>query len=109
MKSAQACFEQEYLNKQIISQERVLAAIRTERARQDEKWGVQNHHPMEWLVVLMEEVGEAAQAAVEMNWRDASPENYREELIQVAAVCVNAIECLDRNAAREGEVKRVGA
>ena len=39
-----------------------------------------------------QEVGEASKAAVEYNYRE-----YRKELIQVAAVAIAMIECLDRN------------
>lgn len=40
----------------------VLADVFAERYAQDNKWGPQ-HHPLElWFTILMEEVGEAAQA-----------------------------------------------
>jgi len=77
-----------------------LQDIMEERARQDAKWGVQNHYPHTWLVILGEEVGEACQAAFEERFAD-----YRKELTQVAAVALAAIECLDRKteAATGGE------
>lgn len=37
----------------------ILQAIAAERQKQDEKWGKQNHSPIEWLAILGEEVGEA--------------------------------------------------
>jgi hypothetical protein len=43
----------------------VITAVSVERQRQDAKWGPQHHGPAEWLVILMEEVGEAAQAALQ--------------------------------------------
>jgi len=77
----------------------VLDEIREERWSQDAKWGEQNHDPFKWLSILMEEVGEAAQAAVQaemepgkLTWVD-----YRMEMIQVAAVAVSMVECFDRN------------
>jgi NTP pyrophosphatase (non-canonical NTP hydrolase) len=76
---------------------RVLSDVQRERERQDTKWGVQSHHPLEWLSVLSEEVGEVAEAVNEAHWHDADWEHYREELIQVAAVAVAAVEALDRN------------
>ena len=39
--------------------------VEEERVRQQEKWGVQNHPIELWLAILMEEVGEAAQAFLE--------------------------------------------
>jgi len=65
--------------------------IQTERARQDQKWGLQEHRPEKWMVILMEEVGEAAKAVLE-----GSALDYKTEMIQVAAVVVAALECLDR-------------
>ena len=70
----------------------VLNEVASERARQDAKWGEQNHHPYKWLVILGEEYGEACRGAYEK-----SRSSYRTELLQVAAVAVAAIESLDRN------------
>lgn len=85
--------------------------IRAERARQEMKFGPQNHDPFKYLAILGEEVGEANQAAIEAydwkskNWKipydgdgKASQElhHLREELIQVAAVAKAMIECLER-------------
>ncbi|CAM3669676.1 hypothetical protein DESA109040_19265 [Deinococcus saxicola] len=84
----------------------VLAEILAERQRQDAKWGGQDHDPSTWLMVLAEEVGEANQAVLEMLFptydkraAERGPRTlaeYRQELIQVAAVAVAAIESLDR-------------
>lgn len=73
--------------------EKVFEEIRQERRFQDEKWGVQNHHPLMWNAILMEEVGEVSEALLQN--RD-SIKCYREELIQVAAVAIAAVENLDR-------------
>lgn len=84
--------------------DQVMDEVRAERASQDAKWGEQNHEPYQWLSILMEEVGEAAQAANDS--RDMrktlaeqayKQEQYRAELIQVAAVAIAMIESLDRN------------
>lgn len=40
--------------------EMVLGLIRTERQRQESRWGVQHHPAGEWLMILAEEVGELA-------------------------------------------------
>lgn len=79
-------------------------SIGLERQRQDEKWGVQNHEPEWWLTILMEEVGELAQAILETHF-DKNPEhltkggimNIRKEAVQCAAVAMALIECIDRN------------
>lgn len=80
--------------------------ILKERARQNEKWGEQNHSPTQWLVILMAEVEEVARAILESQGPqnpnelltpDDWFENLREELIQVGAVALAAVESLDRN------------
>ena len=73
----------------------ILQEVMDERARQDAKWGEQNHHPAWWLSILGEEFGEVCKAVCENN--DTGKGSYREELIQVAAVAVSMIECFDRN------------
>ena len=40
----------------------ILSEIFEERQNQDAKWGPQHHAPEMWLTILMEEMGEAAQA-----------------------------------------------
>lgn len=68
-----------------------LYDVLSERDRQDAKWGVsRNLHPQLWLPVLMEEVGELAQAVLK-----GDRANYREELVQVAAVALAALQDLD--------------
>ena len=70
----------------------ILEEIKSERQKQDSKWGEQNHATLKWNAILGEEVGEVAKSILEGDLK-----NYREELIQVAAVAVAAIESLDRN------------
>ena len=70
----------------------VLSEVLNERDRQDAKRGEQNHSAVMWLTILGEEVGEACKGALE-----GDLENYREEVIQVAAVAVAMVECLDRH------------
>jgi NTP pyrophosphatase (non-canonical NTP hydrolase) len=79
--------------------------IAAEREKQDAKWGIQNHDPFKWISILSEEVGEVAKAANDSFWCGENPlvaydkkklKDYRAELIQVAAVAVSMIECLDR-------------
>lgn len=79
----------------------VLSEVQEERRRQDEKWGTQNHTPPEWLSILGEEFGEVCKAVCEAHFSGYEStgnwENYRTELIQLAAVAVAMVECLDRN------------
>ena len=85
--------------------ENIFDEIKNERKRQDEKWGEQNHYPIEWCAILGEEVGEVNRAAIEEHFKEDYREqfkngnfdNYRSELIQVAAVAVAMIECIDKN------------
>lgn len=64
-----------------------LHDILSERFRQDTKWGKQHHTPAEWMLILQEEVGEAAKAILE---KDQS--HHQTEMIQVAAVALAALE-----------------
>jgi NTP pyrophosphatase (non-canonical NTP hydrolase) len=76
----------------VSSTKLVLTAVEIERQRQNNKWGVQNHAPDRWLVILQEEIGEAAKAVLE---RDGDA--YVKEMEQVAAVAVAAVESYLRN------------
>ena len=95
--------------------EKVLNEVIAERERQNRKWGVQDHNAVEWVAILTEEVGEVAKEAVDFHFAngDVDPslkageslqrlrmENYRKEMIQVAAVAIQAVESLDRMTGR---------
>lgn len=95
----------------------ILAEVRNERAKQEQRWGEQNHRngtgtpdqillaelakslcqeravneSLSWSDILQEEFSEAL--------AEASPVKLRAELVQVAAVAVAWIECIDRKAA----------
>jgi NTP pyrophosphatase (non-canonical NTP hydrolase) len=75
----------------------IIQEIKTERIRQDNKWGEQNHGLFTWSTILGEECGEVCKGALEYNFGNQTIDNYRKELIEVAAVAIAAIECLDRN------------
>lgn len=88
----------------------ILNEIKEERSAQNEKWGEQNHNPVEWMAILAEEMGEASKEAVDLHFKNNLDralfpkdlqrkrlKNLRQELIQTAAVTVQMIECLDRN------------
>lgn len=75
-----------------------LASVLEERIRQDGKWGEQNHNPYIYLAILVEEVGEMAQAALQTQYggENGGLDHLREEAVQTAAVALAIVECLDR-------------
>jgi len=79
----------------------ILHEIIFEREKQDAKFGQQNHSPIEWCAILGEEVGEVNKAALEAHFghidKVKSLNEYRKELIQVAAGAVAMLESLERN------------
>ncbi|WAL68579.1 hypothetical protein ORV05_12645 [Amycolatopsis cynarae] len=96
------------------AQARVLAEIAAERARQDARWGEQNH-PDGTGAPADETAAATARRTCEDNFRDgkgtwrdifleevheaiaeADPVRLRAELVQTAAVAVNWIEAIDR-------------
>jgi len=79
---------------------KIVSEIGDERRRQLEKWGRQDHEPAQWLAILASELGELAQALVEVELRgdDAWRPYYRNGLVQLAAVAIAAAESADRAA-----------
>jgi NTP pyrophosphatase (non-canonical NTP hydrolase) len=76
----------------------VLAEVLIERGNQETKWGEQNHRCDLYYTILGEEVGEVGKAICEyLILNHGSIADIRMELIQVAAVAVAMVECLDRN------------
>ena len=84
-----------------------LIDVIKERLRQDAKWGEQNWDPQTYLSILMEEVGEAAKEANDLHWVSIpKPDEFgveqmrrnrlRNERVQVTAVALAMVECLDR-------------
>ncbi len=92
--------ERQYLiayNKNVMID--TLDRVAYERDRQDKKWGTQDHTPGEWMAILGEEYGEVCEKVCDTF--QTGPEaldipQYEYELIQVAAVCVAAIENIRR-------------
>lgn len=78
------------------AQETALVSVMEERARQDAKWGQQDHDPFTYLTILMEEVGEASKCALHARFGGEEAAHLREEAVQVAAVALAMVECLDR-------------
>lgn len=75
-----------------------LVSVLVERIRQDDKWGEQNLNPYIYLAVLLEEVGEFAQAVLQTQYGGDKGgwSNVRKEAIHTAAVALALLECLDR-------------
>lgn len=74
--------------------------IALERARQDAKWGEQNHDASIWSLIATEELGEVSQACLEVMFKGSQSDDamhpreaYITELTQLAAVCVAWLEC----------------
>lgn len=76
----------------------IYEMIQAERARQDALFGEVNkmNSTEKWVTILLEEVGEVAKAVLDKRFNDYQEGNYREELVQVAAVAVAMIESFDR-------------
>lgn len=86
-----------------MNTQEVLQEVAKERERQNTKWGVQRHNPLTWLAILGEEVGEVNKAVLENIFSRKGLEEYRQELIQVAAVAVAAVESLGDEAVEDGD------
>jgi hypothetical protein len=101
--------------------QRVLDEITVEREDQDERWGEQNHPILidpDWVYSYLaraedwKEHNDASANAGALGWdgilleevyealSETDPEKRREELIQVAAVAVAAVESEDRRYGR---------
>lgn len=89
-------------NDDSVRQTAILLDILRERLKQDEKWGANRDlDDKTWLAILVEEVGETAMAMLDHDG------TVREELIQVAAVALAWLECLDRNAPQKSPVETI--
>lgn len=72
----------------------ILYSISEDRRAQSRKWGPQTRTPEQWLAIPMEEVGEVAKEIADGLDGEFNRVKYRDEVIQVAAVCVPMLECL---------------
>ena len=80
----------------VKKQKEVIEDVLEERNRQDEKWGADRDlNPGLWGLILSEEVGEVANAFLEMDGDIITTEAY-DELIQVAATAVAWAEAEQR-------------
>lgn len=83
-----------------------LSAVLVERDRQDAKWGEQNHNPYIYLAILLEEIGELAQAILQTQFGGDKGGwvKVRIEAIHTAAVALALLECLDRDKWQDNDV-----
>lgn len=70
-----------------------------ERAKQDRVWGEQNHTDIWWAAILGEEFGEVSQAILHDEFGGKAAGTVCTELVQLAAVALAWIECIDRRSA----------
>lgn len=77
--------------------ERAIHLVFSERLRQEQQWGKQDHDPFTYLAILVEEVGELAKAAAENRWRQGSKAAITEEAVHVSAVAIAIVECMLRD------------
>lgn len=89
--------------KQILSliknKGQIISDVFSERARQDEKWGKQNHTAYVWASIIGEEYGEMCKAINEFGF-NPTPEREHDiytETIQTMASCMAMLECMQRN------------
>ncbi len=73
--------------------------IENEELLQLNKWGEQNHNNSIWYAILGEEFGEVGKALLENK-------NIESEIIQVAAVCISWLDCIERNRKTAFQQKR---
>lgn len=71
-----------------------------ERFQQNAKWGEQNHDPITWSAILTEECGEFAEAALHHRFGGPAAGGLRNEAVQCAAVALQIIEYIDRQASK---------
>lgn len=76
---------------------KIVEDISAEIKRQDDKWGADRlNHPVVWNNILTEEVGEVSKAVNDSDFKEEGSPEWREELIQVAAVAMQAILYYDK-------------
>ena len=87
----------------------VVSMLLRERLNQDEKWGKQRHSMEKWLTILVEEVGEFAQAIQkdEIQFKETDANNKLKEIIQVSAVAVAIAEQLIEEERKQYELSNL--
>lgn len=62
--------------------------VAAEAHKQYKKWGIQNHTPVMWLTILIEEVGELAKAIVDCEFHNRGKSDITKEAIQVTTIAL---------------------
>lgn len=83
-----------------------LELLFKERKRQYAKWGEQDQDLATWITILTEELGEAAEAVLDVKFKQSTPLQDRiahleTELSHVGAVAVSILEYIWRHQERE--------
>lgn len=86
-----------------LLKELVIIDVMVERERQNQLWGIQRHQMGDWLKILIEEVGEVAQAMQkdDVSYKDSDASDLYKELIQVSAVAQAIAEQVRESRDRE--------
>ena len=82
--------------------------IQRERQKQDAKWGEQNRCPTAYIAICAEELGEATKHALTLDLVRVTVEeidSYRTEMVQLAASAQAAVEAIDRDKWKPGELR----
>lgn len=81
-----------------MSQQNIINDVLSERKRQDEKWGEQNHFPERWGNIIGEEYGEMCKAINEFSFHPTleNEQDIYTEAIQTMASCMAMLECMER-------------
>ena len=75
-----------------MTRDEIFQAINLERQQQIAKWGEQHHDNYTWLAILIEEIGESAQAALHDMFGGWAAGNLGNELIHASTVIVAWLE-----------------
>lgn len=73
----------------------IFEEIKAEKKRQEVKYGIQDHDPFIWTSILSEELGKADEALIDSYFSNIDIEEFRKHIVQLGAVCVSTLECLD--------------
>jgi hypothetical protein len=81
---------------QAVISARVLADVERERLDQGETWADDCNSAVEWVAIAAKQVGQAAHLGLGLGKRDAEfIAGLRHEFVQLAAVAIAAVECID--------------
>lgn len=77
-----------------MRQDKTYEKYNQECKRQDAKWGIRDQHPLVWMNILMEEIGEVSKEINESGFdtKKLNLENYETELVQCGAVITQMIK-----------------